>query len=159
VFASGGSGVWIGRSKKKSLEEWPGWLFLLRLANLMICCPNYDAFSQGPVAWHPWSIPLVPLAGGLVPKDKPAERMQCRLLSSISLKYIFYCTFQKYNTELYYYYYCILHLSAKRYEELLAIRLGKPLIDKNLRRASFASFLCSPLLIYNSRYYHMLYSL
>jgi hypothetical protein len=59
----------------------------------------------------------------------------------------------------YYYYYCILHLSAERYKELLAIRLGKPLIDKNPRRASFASFLCSPLLINNSRYYHMLYPL
>jgi hypothetical protein len=57
------------------------------------------------------------------------------------------------------YYYYILHLSAKRYEELLAIRLGKPLMDKTPRRASFAPFLCSPLLIYNSRYYHMLYLL
>jgi hypothetical protein len=47
----------------------------------------------------------------------------------------------------YYYYYYILRLSPKRYEELLAIRLGKPLINKNLRRSFFASFLCSPLLI------------
>jgi hypothetical protein len=46
-----------------------------------------------------------------------------------------------------YYYYYILRLSAKHYEELLAIRLGKPLINKNLRRPSFAPFLCSPLLI------------
>jgi hypothetical protein len=38
----------------------------------------------------------------------------------------------------------ILHLSAKRYEELLAIRLGKPFMDKNLRRPSIAPFLCSP---------------
>jgi hypothetical protein len=36
----------------------------------------------------------------------------------------------------YYYYYYILHLSAKRYKELLALRLGKPFIDKNLRRSS-----------------------
>jgi hypothetical protein len=50
----------------------------------------------------------------------------------------------------YYYYYYILHLSAKRYEELLAIRLGKPFMNKNLRHPSFAPFLCSPLLIYNS---------
>jgi hypothetical protein len=49
----------------------------------------------------------------------------------------------------YYYYYCILRLSAKRYKELLAIRLRKPLINKNLRRPSFAPFLCSPLLINN----------
>jgi hypothetical protein len=51
------------------------------------------------------------------------------------------------NTKYYYYYYCILCLLAKRYKELLAIRLGKPLIDKNPRRSFFASFLCSPLLI------------
>jgi hypothetical protein len=48
----------------------------------------------------------------------------------------------------YYYYYCILRLSAKRYEELLAIRLGKPFMNKNPRHSSFAHFLCSPLLIY-----------
>jgi hypothetical protein len=44
----------------------------------------------------------------------------------------------------YYYYYYILHLSAKRYEELLAIRLGKPFMDKNPRHPSFAPLLCSP---------------
>ena len=49
----------------------------------------------------------------------------------------------------YYYYYYILRLLAKRYKELLAIRLGKPLIDKNLKRPSFAPFLCSSLLINN----------
>jgi hypothetical protein len=48
---------------------------------------------------------------------------------------------------LFYYYYCILRLSAKRYKKLLAIRLKKPLIDKNPRRLFFAPFLCSPLLI------------
>jgi hypothetical protein len=48
------------------------------------------------------------------------------------------------------YYYYILHLSAKRYKELLAIRLRKPFMDKNPRRLSFAPFLCSPLLIYDS---------
>jgi hypothetical protein len=48
-----------------------------------------------------------------------------------------------------YYYYCILRLSAKRYKKLLAIRLEKPLIDKNLKRLFFAPFLCSPLLINN----------
>ena len=37
--------------------------------------------------------------------------------------------------------------------------VGKPLIDKNPRRASFAPFLCSSLLIYNSWYYYMLYLL
>jgi hypothetical protein len=50
----------------------------------------------------------------------------------------------------FYYYYYILRLSAKHYKELLAIRLRKPFIDKNLRRPSFAPFLCSPLLIYDS---------
>jgi hypothetical protein len=50
----------------------------------------------------------------------------------------------------YYYYYYILRLSAKRYDELLAIRLRKPFMDKNPRRPSFAPFLCSPLLIYGS---------
>jgi hypothetical protein len=60
----------------------------------------------------------------------------------------------QYNNETailyYYYYYYILRLSAKRYEELLAIRLRKPFMDKNPRRPSFAPFLCSPLLVYNS---------
>jgi hypothetical protein len=46
-----------------------------------------------------------------------------------------------------------------RYEELLAIRLGKPFMDKNPRHPSFAPFLCSPLLIYGCRYYHVLYLL
>jgi hypothetical protein len=50
------------------------------------------------------------------------------------------------------YLFYILHLSAKRYEELLAIRLGKPFMDKNPRHPSFAPFLCSPLLIYGCRY-------
>jgi hypothetical protein len=59
----------------------------------------------------------------------------------------------------YYYYYYILLLSAKHYKKLLAIRLGKPLIDKNLKRPSFAYFLCSSLLIYGCQYYHMLYLL
>jgi hypothetical protein len=59
----------------------------------------------------------------------------------------------------YYYYYCILRLSAKRYEELLAIRLGKPFMDENPRHPSFAHFLCSPLLIYGCRYYYTLYLL
>jgi hypothetical protein len=54
-----------------------------------------------------------------------------------------------YINEIVYYYYCILRLSAKHYKELLAIRLEKPLIDKNLRRPFFASFLCSSLLINN----------
>jgi hypothetical protein len=58
-----------------------------------------------------------------------------------------------------YYYYYILHLSAKRYKKLLAIRLRKPFIDKNPRRPSFAPFLCSPLLIYHSQNYYMLYPL
>jgi hypothetical protein len=48
-----------------------------------------------------------------------------------------------------YYYYYILRLLAKHYKKLLAIRLRKPLIDKNLRRPSFAPFLCSSLLINN----------
>jgi hypothetical protein len=59
----------------------------------------------------------------------------------------------------YYYYYYILRLLAKRYEKLLAIRLGKPLIDKNPRHPSFAPFLCSSLLINDRQYYYMLYSL
>jgi hypothetical protein len=50
----------------------------------------------------------------------------------------------------YYYYYYILRLLTKRYKELLAIRLRKPFIDKNLKHPSFASFLCSSLLIYGS---------
>jgi hypothetical protein len=58
-----------------------------------------------------------------------------------------------------YYYYYILRLSAKHYEKLLAIRLGKPLIDKNPRRSSFAPFLCSPLLINDRQYYYVLYLL
>jgi hypothetical protein len=53
---------------------------------------------------------------------------------------------QKYNVFIYY---CILRLLAKRYKELLAIRLGKSLIDKNPRRPFFAFFLCSSLLINN----------
>jgi hypothetical protein len=57
------------------------------------------------------------------------------------------------------YYYYILHLSAKRYEELLAIRLGKPFMDKNPGHSSYAPFLCSPLLTYGCCYYHMLYPL
>jgi hypothetical protein len=48
------------------------------------------------------------------------------------------------------YYYYILRLLAKRYEELLAIRLKKPFINKNPKHSSFALFLCSPLLIYNN---------
>jgi hypothetical protein len=48
------------------------------------------------------------------------------------------------------YCYYILRLPAKRYKELLAIRLGKPFINKNPKHTSFALFLCSPLLIYNS---------
>src|SRR5437016_2401474 len=39
-----------------------------------------------------------------------------------SIDYIYY----------YYYYYYFIHLSALHYEDLLAIRLGKPFIDKTL---------------------------
>jgi hypothetical protein len=60
---------------------------------------------------------------------------------------------------MYYYYYCILRLSAKRYKKLLAIRLRKPFMDKNPKHPSFAYFLCSSLLIYDCRYYHTLYLL
>jgi hypothetical protein len=49
----------------------------------------------------------------------------------------------------YYYYYYILHLSAKRYKELLALRLRKPFINTNFKHFSFAPFLCSSLLIYD----------
>jgi hypothetical protein len=38
-------------------------------------------------------------------------------------------------------------------------KAGKPFMDKNPRHTSFAPFLCSPLLIYGSQYYHMLYPL
>jgi hypothetical protein len=72
-----------------------------------------------------------------------------RLLFRLDNKYK-YLIFD-YNTHYiiisYYYYYYILRLSAKRYEKLLAIRLEKPLMNKNPRRPSFAPFLCSPLLI------------
>jgi hypothetical protein len=44
---------------------------------------------------------------------------------------------------MYYYYYCILRLSAKRYEKLLAIRLEKPLIDKTLDALPLLLF-CAP---------------
>jgi hypothetical protein len=65
---------------------------------------------------------------------------------------VFFSYKQKVTCVLIYYYYyccCILRLLAKRYKKLLAIRLGKPLINKNLRRPSFAPFLCFSLLINN----------
>jgi hypothetical protein len=50
------------------------------------------------------------------------------------------------NILIYYYYYYILRLSAKRYTELLTIRLRKPFINKNPRRPSFAYLLLLVLL-------------
>ena len=47
----------------------------------------------------------------------------------------------------YYYYYLFLRLSTECNEELLYIRLGKPLMDKTPRRSSPALFLCPPCLI------------
>src|SRR5271155_3550336 len=51
----------------------------------------------------------------------------------------------------------ILTLIYNYNEELLYIRLRKPLMNKNLRCSFFASILCSPLLSHSIFLYHLLY--
>jgi hypothetical protein len=61
-------------------------------------------------------------------------------------------------TYYYYYYYYVLHLSAKCYEELLAIRLRKPFMDKTLDTLPML-LSYALLLTYGCSYYHVLYLL